>query len=97
MWVYPGGERAHEDEVREVFARLAAKAGVPPRRRHLHMGGVAGGLTVAIERLRASILVIGSVSRTGLARLLAGNKAERMLGRLACDALIVKPRKFAPR
>jgi universal stress protein E len=37
---------------------------------------------------------MGAVARTGLKRLLIGNTAERMLDRLSCDVLIVKPRGF---
>jgi len=37
---------------------------------------------------------MGAVSRSALARLLIGNTAERVLDKLSCDVLIVKPRGF---
>jgi universal stress protein E len=43
---------------------------------------------------RADIVVMGALARSGLKRLLIGNTAERMLDRLNCDVLIVKPREF---
>jgi universal stress protein E len=97
LWVPPRGEREHETEVRQVFERLATDAGIPLQHCHLHMGSVGGGLAAVVERLRARILVIGAVPHTGLGRLLIGNTAERVLERLGCDALIIKPRRFEPR
>ena len=37
---------------------------------------------------------MGAVSRSGLKGFLIGNTAERMLDRLGCDILIVKPDDF---
>ena len=41
------------------------------------------------------IVVMGALSRSGLERVFIGNTAERVLGSLACDVLVVKPDKFA--
>jgi hypothetical protein len=38
---------------------------------------------------------MGAVSRSGLKRLFIGNTAERMLDRMTCDVLVVKPRQFS--
>ena len=38
--------------------------------------------------------VMGAVSRSALARLFIGSTAERVLDKLSCDTLIVKPRGF---
>jgi universal stress protein E len=46
------------------------------------------------RRLRADVVVMGAVSRRGLARLLIGNTAEQALDELPCDVLVVKPRGF---
>lgn len=97
LWAPVPGEREHEAEVRQVFARLAADAGITEQRRHLYLGSVGDGLVTVVERIGARILVIGSASRSGLARVLIGNTAERVLDRLPCDACIVKPRSFEPR
>jgi len=51
-------------------------------------------LTALIRRTRARVVVMGAVSRSGLKRLFIGNTAERVLDRLPCDVLIVKPRGF---
>ena len=35
---------------------------------------------------------MGAVSRSGLKRVFIGNTAERVLGALSCDVLVLKPR-----
>ncbi|HEX6885840.1 MAG TPA: universal stress protein, partial [Planctomycetota bacterium] len=39
-------------------------------------------------------LVMGSVSRGGIAGLLLGNTAERLLDRVSCSLLTIKPQDF---
>ena len=92
VWESPTIEDVHGAQVRGSFDRLMEKAGIPRSRRHLVMGDVANELDLAVRRLRANIVVMGAVSRSGLKRLLIGSTAERVLDRLACDVLVVKPR-----
>lgn len=42
-------------------------------------------------KIRSSLVVMGAISRSGFKRLLIGNTAERVLDRLACDVLVIKP------
>jgi universal stress protein E len=49
-------------------------------------------LLALTDRLRADVVVMGAVSRRGLARVFLGNTAEEVLDRLGCDLLIIKPR-----
>ena len=51
----------------------------------------------AAHTLRASVVVMGAVSRSGLKRVFIGNTAERVLNRLSCDVLVVKPAHFTKR
>ncbi len=92
VWESPTIENTHRTQVRNGFDRLAERAGISRSRRHLVMGDVPSELDLAVRRLHAQIVVMGAVSRSGLERLLIGNTAERVLGRLACDVLVVKPR-----
>lgn len=85
---------AHRKMIARVVGDLAAAAGVPPARRHIQLGDVAGELSAVARRTRASLVVMGAVSRSALARLFIGNTAERALDQLGCDILIVKPRGF---
>ena len=44
--------------------------------------------------IRAQIVVMGAMSRSGLKRVFIGNTAERVLHDLPCDVLVVKPPRF---
>ena len=74
----------------KVLARLASKYSLPPANIHLEVGGVRGSICNVAAQVRADIVVMGAMSRTGLARAFIGNTAEEVLERLPCDALIVK-------
>jgi universal stress protein E len=90
----PEVQALHERQVARAIDRLAATAGIPRRRRHVCMGEVSGELQVLTRRIRAGLLVMGAVSRSALKRFFIGNTAERVLDRLDCDVLVVKPRRF---
>ncbi len=90
----PEAEEAHGEQIARSIGQLAARAGVPPARRHLLIGDVATELAAVTRRARVSLVVMGAVSRSALARLFIGNTAERVLERVGCDVLIVKPRGF---
>ncbi|HXY98223.1 MAG TPA: universal stress protein [Steroidobacteraceae bacterium] len=94
LTIPPEVEEEHGAQISRTIDRLAASAGVPRARRHVHMGDVAGELAAAARDTRAGIVVMGAVSRSALKRLFIGNAAERVLDNLECDALIIKPRGF---
>lgn len=87
-------EDLHGEQVAAVFNKLAATAGIPPARRHLHMGAVTDELCATVRRLHAGIVLMGAVSRSALKRTFIGNTAESVLNAIPCDVLIVKPRLF---
>jgi universal stress protein E len=82
----------HMQQVVRGFSRALRGTAIPPRRRHLQMGDVATELAASARRLRATLVVMGAVSRSGLERLIIGTTAQRVLDDLKCDVLIVKPR-----
>jgi len=90
----PEAEEAHGRQIARVIDQLAARAAIPRARRHVYMGDVTGELRAATRQLRAALVVMGAVSRSALKRLFIGNAAERVLDKLDCDILIVKPRGF---
>lgn len=87
----PDAEDVHGENVRKTFDRLASAAGIPAARRHLRMGDVPTQLGAVVRNTRASIVVMGAISRSALKRLFVGSTAEHILDRLPCDALIIKP------
>ncbi len=97
LWVPQDAEDQHSKTIEKAFSQLARAAKVPPNRRHLLMGSVADAFASAVRRSRAQVMVMGAISRRGVARLLIGNTAERMLDQLPCDVLVVKPPGFKNR
>jgi universal stress protein E len=79
------------------FHRLMSRADMAARRGHLVEGAPEKVIPRVADDIGARIVVMGAVSRSGLKRLLIGNTAERVLGKLDCDVLIVKPADFHSR
>jgi universal stress protein E len=90
-----------EDLEREEAAKLrlvrelAREYGVADERVHLRPGGPGEMLPRMAQELRADIVAMGAVSRSGMKRVFLGATAEDVLERLPCDALIIKPPDFA--
>ena len=93
----PEPEEAHGRQIARVIGQLAKTAGIPPARRHIRMGDVVEELCATAKRVRSGLVVMGAVSRSALTRLFIGNASERVLDKVACDVLIVKPRDFKSR
>jgi universal stress protein E len=81
----------------EDFKVFATKAGISRGRRHTVDGDPVFGIPRVARSIRAQIVVMGAVSRSGLKRVFIGNTAERVLNDLPCDVLVVKPPRFKAR
>jgi universal stress protein E len=80
----------------EAIARIQADLGESFAGAELHVG-VTSPTRALLEceaRLDPDLIVMGTVSRGGVPGLLIGNTAERLLGRLDCSILTVKPEDF---
>lgn len=86
-------EREHRVRV-EDWARRFDEVGLRPRVQ-LDKGDVRAVMPAAIERLAPDLVVMGTICRTGLPGLIIGNTAERILNRLPCSVLTVKPEGFS--
>ena len=60
-------------------------------RKHLDEGAAHECLQQAAKEHEADFVVMGAVARRGLSRLVIGSTAERVLDRLPCDLIIIKP------
>ncbi len=67
---------------------------VPEGNAHLLKGAPHDRLPQFAEDENIDILVMGAVSRSGLGRIFIGSTAERVLDRLPCDLVIIKPKGF---
>jgi universal stress protein E len=63
---------------------------------HVHVGPgpAADEILACVDEVDPDLVVMGTVSRTGVPGLLIGNTAEKLLDRLDCSLLAVKPQGF---
>ncbi len=78
----------------ESMARLAKRNHVAVATHLLKMGTPADELVETAAELKADLLVMGAVSRSGLGHSHIGTTAEAVIDNVTCDVLIVKPRQF---
>jgi universal stress protein E len=80
-----------KEQERQAFESFRDSVDVPRRRTHLADGNPAVEIPRLADELHADIVVMGALSRSGLERIFIGNTAERILGKLECDVLVVRP------
>lgn len=84
-----------EDErKRRELRTLTDDYGIPDANVHLELGVPTDVLTEMAESLNADLVVMGAIARSGLERIFIGSTAERVLDKLPCDALVLKPMNF---
>ncbi len=86
-----------EQQERDMFEEFRASTGVPRTRAHFVSGNPATEIPRFAKKLRADIVAMGALSRSGLERIFIGNTAERILGAVASDVLVMKPESLAAR
>jgi nucleotide-binding universal stress UspA family protein len=90
-------ERAARAASAKLLERLLRGSGISTRRQHLVAGHPIDAIDKTVRQLHTGLLVMGSVSRSGLKRLFIGNTAERVLDTVDCDVLVVRPAHFRNR
>ena len=87
-------QTAYDGKVRASVQRVARRHLIPDVNVVTVRDEPIVGLPRLVKKLRADVVAMGAVSRTGLTRLFVGNTAERVVDELDSDVLIVKPRGF---
>lgn len=87
-------QRAYQRDLERAIERLQSKADIPSENAALVRGDPAIQLPRLAKKHSAALIVMGAVSRRGLKRVFIGNTAERVIDKLGCDVLVVKPRGF---
>ena len=91
--------RAHLDRTQDLVAHLRDSVGkegykyLSPRV-HVRRGDARNVIPTLAEELEIDLVVMGTVSRTGIPGFLIGNTAEVILNNLDCAVLAVKPSGF---
>lgn len=89
-----GNNAALLQRARKALAAEVARLPLPSHRLAIVEGSAREALPATAKAAKASIVVMGALSRSGLKRLLIGNTAEAVLDALHCDILVVKPGRF---
>lgn len=82
------------DEHRAAMKRFLDAHAALEGRPHLYEGSAHESLQKAAVEHAADFVVMGAIARRGLKRLFIGSTAERVLDRLPCDLVIIKPLDF---
>lgn len=82
------------DEHRKAMTEFLDTHPVVAGRSYLYEGLAHESLQLAAKEHGADFVVMGAVARRGLKRLFIGSTAERVLDRLPCDLVIIKPLDF---
>ena len=82
------------DEHRKAMKEFLDAHPIVAERSYLYEGLAHDSLQLAAKEHGADFVVMGAVSRGGLKRLFIGSTAERVLDRLPCDLVIIKPLDF---
>ena len=61
---------------------------------HLIKGGARKEIPELAEQLKADVIVMGTVARTGVPGFIMGNTAETILNQINCSVLAIKPSEF---
>jgi len=76
---------------KQALAAEVARHPLPSHKLAVLEGAAREAVPQAARQLKASLVVMGAVSRSGLKRLLIGNTAEAILDALTCDVLSSNP------
>jgi len=77
------------DAAHDINKKLARHYGVEPESMYLRQGAAAETLIDICKETDPSILIIGSIARTGISGKLIGNTAEKLLDAVDADVLTV--------
>lgn len=89
-------ERAQR-KARDEIARVVGETDFEGAQVHVALTAPTRLILECVERFEIDLAVLGTISRAGLAGLVVGNTAERLLDQLDCSLLAVKPEDFVCR
>lgn len=87
MYPIESDYQVDSDKIRD----LGAQHKISDQHCYVSDADIAHSLPELTKLAQASAVVMGAVSRSRLDRMLIGNTAEKVLDRLECDVLIIKP------
>jgi universal stress protein A len=86
--------REAEEELARMVPDGKERAGLGPIVQHVARGPVAQEILRVAEKLDVEMIVMGTHGRTGIAKLMIGSVAEKVVRHAACPVVCVKPGKL---
>jgi universal stress protein E len=90
----PFERQQREGAIAHIESVLATTQIADPADIHVGLTSPTQAVLESVARLRPGLVVMGTVSRGGIPGLLTGNTAERLIDRINCGLLTVKPKDF---
>lgn len=87
-------KRHHDEAVERIRSELRGQGFGGQAELHVALTSPSRAILECVERLELDLVVMGTISRGGVAGLLLGNTAERLLHRLDVSLLTLKPADF---
>lgn len=88
-------ERENQAKAERLLNERLAMSHIKVDDKHIEFGAPEKRIPSYANKVKADLVVLGSVGRTGLNGLLLGNTAEKVLHNLRTDILIIKPQKYS--
>ena len=76
---------------KQSLSELVGNSGIDDVIEHIEFGAPEKRIPSKANHIKADLVVIGSIGRTGLSGHLLGNTAEKVLNNLRTDILVIKP------
>ena len=87
-----GGRRSVQERMADLLARFERR--ISPHGVHLLPGDRVQAIPDFALQRGIDLIVMGTVGRTGVSGVVMGNTAEKVLRRVRCSVLAVKPHTF---
>ena len=92
---YLAEQRAQaKKRLHEQLARIAGPTHQTGVEIHVVEGSADEEILKAVDKLKIDMVIMGTAARTGLARMMLGNTAERLISHFRCSLIAVKPPGF---
>jgi universal stress protein E len=94
--IKPDRARRFVAGITEQVVQLAKRHGISASQCLVKEGDAVATISALATKHKTSLLVMGAVSRRELRRPFIGNTAEKLIDKVRCDLLIIKPDSFKP-
>jgi len=92
--MYEEARVASEQKLQEQLSQTDYRTLESGVQTHAISGDADAGILQAVDNLKTNVVVMATRARGGVAGMMMGNTAERLLAALPCSALVIKPDDF---